>query len=453
MMREVRFSRVMAAWCLTVALVFCCGIMAANADVPGVDVSKISDMTKFNPATYENPSGVDTIKVGLIDAFSGPAAGNGQIYWMTNAFVAYDLNARGGVMVDGKRKMIEIVKGDNQGKAAQTKKVSEKLCLEDKVDLLWGNSGSHLCLITQNVAKKYKTVYVNPHSQSESTMNADNFNRYTFRPCLTSTQFAHAMAYYFKTRPERKFYILNQDYSFGHDLAEQFKDGLKKYVPDATIVGESFHPLFLKDFAPYVTKITASDAEVIFTGDWKPDAENLLKTTRQLGVNLPVANIYVTDATAYKAIGGPAGVGCVNVFDYTISLDRPSNNAFVKLFHESWKGWTHPYNTVQYKWPGTVYGQTINSNYWLYSVIERAGTTDADKVIETWEGDQFRVITGGIMKMRADDHQIIQELFATVYEFPNKFQEDAAYCGAVTVIPPEFCQAPLDPGLKGRVTK
>jgi len=55
------------------------------------------------------------------------------------------------------------------------------------------------------------------------------------------------------------------------------------------------------------------------------------------------------------------------------------------------------------------------------------------------------------MKMRADDHQIIQELYATVYEFPNKYQEDAAYCGSTTVIPPEFCEPPLDPKLKGRI--
>ena len=385
-MSTVRLYRIVAAWCLTVALVFCCGIMAANAENAGVDVKKISDMTDFNPATYVSPTGGDTLKIGLLDAFSGPGAGNGQIYWMSNSFVAYDLNKRGGVMVDGKKKLIEIIKGDNQGKAAQTKKVSEKLCLEDKVDILWGNSGSHLSLITQNVAKKYKIVYVNAHSQSESTMNAENFNRYTFRPCLTSTQFAYAMAYFYKSRPERKFYILNQDYSFGHDLAAQFKEGLKKYVPDAVVVGESFHPLFLKDFAPYVTKITASDAEVIFTGDWNPDAANLLKTTRQLGVKLPIANIYVTDASAYESIGGPNGVGCVNVFDYTISLDRPCNNYFVQHYHKSWENWTHPYDTVQYKWPGTVYGQTINSLYWMYSVIERAGKPIRTKSLKPGKG-------------------------------------------------------------------
>ena len=59
-------------------------------------------------------------------------------------------------------------------------------------------------------------------------------------------------------------------------MAAAFKEGLAKYKPNAQVVGEDYHPLFLKDFAPYITKIQASGAEVIFTGDWAPDGQNLL---------------------------------------------------------------------------------------------------------------------------------------------------------------------------------
>jgi len=108
-----------------------------------------------------------------------------------------------------------------------------------------------------------------------------------------------------------------------------------------------------------------------------------------LGVNFPFANCYCVAASTFKSIGGPAGAGCVNIFDYTLSLDRPSNNTFVNLYHESWKKWTEPYNVVMYEWPGSGLGLCINSQYWLYSVIERSGSTDAEKIIATWEGDEF----------------------------------------------------------------
>ena len=93
------------------------------------------------------------------------------------------------------------------------------------------------------------------------------------------------MAYYYGQirKKEKKFYILCQDYSFGRDMADGFKKGLKEYYPEAQIVGEDYHKLFLTDFAPYLEKIKASGAEVVYTGDWLPDAGNLLKQARADG--------------------------------------------------------------------------------------------------------------------------------------------------------------------------
>ena len=95
---------------------------------------------------------------------------------------------------------------------------------------------------------------------------------------VQTSQIGRAAAYYYSQRKkEKKFYILCQDYLFGHAMANGFKKGLKQYYPEAEIVGEDYHKLFLTDFAPYLTKIKASGAEVVYTGDWIPDAANLLK--------------------------------------------------------------------------------------------------------------------------------------------------------------------------------
>lgn len=94
---------------------------------PAFDIKKMSDMSDFDATTFKNPTG-DTFKIGLIEAFSGASAFNGQIYWLVNSWIAHDFNKRGGIMVDGKKKLIEIVKGDHQAKPAVTKKVAEKLC-------------------------------------------------------------------------------------------------------------------------------------------------------------------------------------------------------------------------------------------------------------------------------------------------------------------------------------
>ena len=98
---------------------------------------------------------------------------------------------------------------------------------------------------------------------------------------------------------------------FGHDMGENFKKALKEYYPEAQIVGEDYHKLFATDYAPYISKIKASGAEVIYTGDWDPDATNLLKQSRAMGVNIPFAHIYMGNPATLTSLGVEATNGLV----------------------------------------------------------------------------------------------------------------------------------------------
>jgi len=423
--------------CLSIGLVMGFLLPRAAMGMPAFDINKISDMSDFDATNFKNPTG-DTFKIGLIEAFSGPSSFNGDLYWLVNTWIAHDFNKRGGIRVDGKKKLIEVVKGDHQAKPAVTKKIAEKLCLEDKVNVLWGTAGSHLTLIVQQVAAQYKTIFMNPMSLTDSLMDGKNFNRYTFRTTITTTQFGHAVAYFYSKRPEKKFYILCQDYMFGHEIAKAFKEGLKKYKPEAEIVGEAFHPLFMKDFAPYLTKIQGSGAEVIYTGDWSPDADNFLKQARALGINLPIANIYMDAPGIQEAVGGAGGRGMVNVNDHHITIDTPEMNAFIKIWHKAWQNFKKPYNTVMWEYPLGAGGKTIAMSYWMMDVIERAGSTDPEKIIKVWEGDTYKALNG-VVQMRACDHQVVRDMYAAEYIFPNAFYKNAAAPGKPFVIPAEFC--------------
>ena len=250
------------------------------------DANKISDMSGFDPATWVNPEG-DTIKIAYVNAFSGPGAINGQIHIVPVMFAVYDINKRGGIWVDGKKKLITLIKADHMSKPDQCKKICERMVLQEKVHILMGTSGSHLMKIINDVANKYKVIAINDGTLADELMDATNFGRYSFMPSISTEPVGRGLAYYYGQRnKEKKFYILCQDYSYGHDMAESFKKGLKEYYPEAQIVGEDYHKLFLTDYAPYLTKIKASGAEVIYTGDWPPDTGNLLKQARQLGVKL-----------------------------------------------------------------------------------------------------------------------------------------------------------------------
>lgn len=421
--------------------------LPAFAKLPGFNPNDISDMSDFDPNQPTVQSG-DTVKIGLVEAFSGPAAINGQYYRLTTHWVAHDINKRGGIMVDGKMKKIQVVLGNSMGKPSMVKKAAERLILKDKVDVLWGTAGSHNTKIVAQVAKKYKTIFMNPMSLSDSLHDGKNFNKYTFRTTLNTTMLGRSMAYFYSKRAETKFYILNQDYGFGHDLAKAFRAGLKEFKPNAKIVGESFHPLFLKDFAPFITKVKASGAEVVFTGDWDPDGANLIRQARRLGLKIPFAHIYADSHVTAVAIGPQAGIGMVNLNDYMLTVNTPANNKFIEVWNKRYnQGYDKPYGRDTYKWPATIFGRTVESTYWLLDVISRAGSTDADKIIKTWEGDKWVGLTG-TLEMRACDHQVVRDIFVTEFVFPNKWFDDSAAYGKAVVVPHNIAISPIPKDLK-----
>ena len=430
---------------VTFSLVLCCSILfslpQSGLALRGFDMTQMSDMSDFDPNHPVIPTG-DTIKIGLLSIFSGAGAESGEYHWPIANWVAHDINKRGGLLVDGKRKKIQIVKGDTQGKPEIARKVAEKLCLEDKVHFLVCTVGSHLALVVQQVAAKHKVVFLNYGGYSDDLMNGSNFNRYTFRTVANTTMFGNALAYYYSQRPERKFYILCQDYLFGHQIADAFKSGLKRYKPKAEIVGEDYHPLFAKDFAPYLTKIQGSGAEVIFTGDWFLDSQNLLKQARGLGIQLPFAHLFMNDPNLLTAVGPTGSAGLVNANQFLIDDDTPAHKAWLTKWNDQWKGWKKPYNTLYYKWPSDQTGMNLSHLYWLMDVIQRAGSTDPEKIIPVWEGDEYKSISGP-WRMRACDHQAIMDLYATEYVYPNKWFERCAYNGKIVKIPAQYVAPPV----------
>jgi ABC-type branched-subunit amino acid transport system substrate-binding protein len=387
------------------------------------EVNKMADMSDFDPNTVQFPTG-DTIKIAVLATFSGPAAQGGESLWLNAAWAAYDINKRGGIVVDGKKKMIQLLKADSMSRPDQTKKVLEEMVLKEGVKFFWGTSGSNIVKVMNQVADKYKVIAANCIALSDELQNVQNFSRYAFMTYVQTSQVGRAFAYYYGNirKKEKKFYILNQDYMFGHDLGEGFKKGLKEYYPEAQIVGEDYHKLFLTDFAPYLTKIKASGAEVIFTGDWDPDAMNLIKQARSLGVNLPFAHIFITNPAPLTQLGAEATKGLMLGMPFVIptpAFQNPDMLKYYKIWKAAYDRFKAPYNDLLYSQGWVPLSMEM---YWLLSVIERAGSVDPEKIIKVWEGDSYQYVNGQVVTMRACDHTLITD-FAIIEYVPPAQQK------------------------------
>ena len=388
------------------------------------DVDKMGDMSDFDPNNPMKVTG-DTVKIAVVASHSGPAAVAGEVYYLCVLWAAHDYNKRGGIFVDGKKKMIEVIKADHQSKPDICKKVCERMVLQEKVHVLWGGNGSHLLKVMNQVADKYKVIAGDFAAPSDELYDAENFTRYSFMPYYSTQQIGRALAYFFGQvrKKEKRFYILCQDYLFGHSIANGFKMGLEEYYPGAQIVGEDYHKLFLTDFAPYLTKIKASGAEVIFTGDFMPDGANLVKQARQLGVTLPFAHMYLDDPPFLMDVGVKGTNGLIYLSQYGSEggfFKTSEQIKFFTIWKEQWKKWKEPYNASNYEHGANPIGVYRDATYWLLSVIERAGSIDPEKIIKVWEGDSYQFVNGKVMTMRSCDHKAIQDLHVTFFVPPEE---------------------------------
>jgi branched-chain amino acid transport system substrate-binding protein len=349
-----------------------------------------------------NPAGAvakDTVKIAQISAFSGPFGAYGQIYHAMIKFAVDQQNAKGGLL--GKK--IEIIKADSELKPDVATRKAKKLILEDKVNFIGGTPGSHIAIALNKVATEHKTIFVNYAGMSD-IIQGKEFSRYAFRVCQNAYNFTSALAQLMATEPYRKFYIICQDYTWGHDVAKAFKEQIKIHIPDAEIVGEDYHPLATKDFAPYIKKVINAKADAIFTGNWGPDASLLVKQARAMGLKTPFPFVmtFGWDAPLLYELKDEA-VGIYSAYDYTMRVDTPENKAMIARYHEQHKK-DEDFRTW---WPD---GHVIIGWNMVFAAVERAGSLDPEKVIEALEGMWYKTPVGW-WAMRKCDHQLILPMF------------------------------------------
>jgi ABC-type branched-subunit amino acid transport system substrate-binding protein len=387
----------------------------------------LSSILLFFP---ENPVGAadGKIVIGMIEPTSGAFKASGERSVLSAKYAVDEANAKGGLL----GKEVVLVVEDSLFKPDVGVRKATKLILEDKADFLTGSLGSHVVLAVMKVAEKYKKPFLVSNSEAASITGKD-FNPYIFRTTPTTDQRSSAVVSYLgKYTKFKKYYILCMDFSLGREIGDAYKEKLSK-IPGAQLVGEDYHPLGLKDFSPYVSKVIASGAEVVLTGNYGPDLSNMIRAGGQLGWKAITAGGYLFDPVILQDVR-EAALGHL-VFNHTlIDLGNPVWKKFYIDFQEKHKD----LDKVAYS-PVLGVSQYFTLQ-WLFDVIKRVGTTDSEKIIQGWEGASYNMPWGKVT-MRACDHQIL-----TLYKGAPIVRENDffpfPYTGKLVTIPEEEVTVP-----------
>ncbi len=388
--------------------------------------SAIITSAAFAALSAFSAQAADSIKVGFIDPLSGPFAATGtgglkQLEYAADVLV----NQKGGVL--GGRNF-EVVPYDNKISPKESLVQLKRAIGEGVRYIFQGNSSGVANALTDAINKHNKrnpddrVLFIN-YSAVDPALTNEKCNYWHFRFDANADMKMNALTDVIKTNDGiKKVYIIGQDYSFGKAVAAAAVKFLKEKRPDVTIVGNELHPIGkVKDFTPYATKIRASGADAVITGNWGADMVGLGKAIGETGLDVPIFTYYAANDGITKTIGA-SGKDKIRLV-HEGPLNPVSTDAYSE-FHKGFKAKNPDKDITQFR--------LANAIQMLAAAMDKAGSDKAADVAAALEGMEFTSLHGEKLMMRASDHQLIQPIHISVHTDENvTFDSDNSGFGLV----------------------
>ena len=352
------------------------------------------------------------LRLALIEGLSGPFANTGEAVYRNLVWAVERVNARGGVRTAQGQRLLELRRHDSKGQNEEALSALKAAIDEGAQIILQGNSSANALALMDAIHKHNerdparRVLFLN-YSAVDPVLTNERCSFWHFRfDAHADMRMAALMQVLQEDRQVKAVYLIGQDYSFGQAVLREARKQLAERRPDVQVAGEELHPMGrIKDFLPYVTKIRASGAQAVITGNWGNDLTLLVKAAREVGYEGKFYTFYGNALGAPAAIGD-AGVGRVlAVAEWMPNVRGRESEAFYRSFRERFPKPQDDYLHLRMQMMIEALAQSI----------EKAGT--AEPMVLARQLEQVRVsLAGQTGFMRAEDHQFQQPLVVGVMQ-------------------------------------
>jgi branched-chain amino acid transport system substrate-binding protein len=326
------------------------------------------------------------IKIGVIaevQSIAGAATpGGAQI-------AADEINAKGGIL--GRK--IEIVTYDNKSSSADSVRAFQRAVSEDKVSAVIASYISEVVLALEPWAARLKMPLITPGAASneitKAIHNDYDKNKYTFHGYLTSAAQAQLVCDAAKELlvDQLKFKtaaIMSEDAAWTKPLDVGYeaclpKAGLKvvehvRFSPDTT------------DFTPIFNNLEAKKPDVIVTGISHVGVQPTVQWKNQ---QVPIPMFGISSQATNETFGKDTNQAAEGVLYQGVSgpgvAVTPKSVPFAENFKKKFGNY-----------PSYAGYTSYDEVYYIADAVKRAGSTDADKLVDAlektdWEGTIGRV--------------------------------------------------------------
>jgi len=360
--------------------------------------------TMLVPAPWRSAYGqAKPYKIGTLQPLSGAGAAGGKTALVGLQMAVDRINRSGGI----NGRPVEIVIADDESKPDVGRRKTEKLVVEDMVDVHVGGFLSNICLACMPVFEEQKVVNMISVCL-DTTLTTSKCNRYSFRV----HDYAPAQAVAFGpalTKMGKKWHIAYADYSWGQSTRDAYAQEIKKHGGE--VVGTTGIPLGTADMTPFLSKIQG-EFDGLFGIFFGKDGVTIGNQAFDLGLTKKykwAGDGAIAESTNLPALGNKIE-GFIGINRYIPVFEGPFDTPYHHHFFDDAVARLKKVDPS-----GPLPDRYVQSNFEAMNALKVGmekskfeGRKDTMKLIESLEGLQMKLsddFPTGDKLLRKDDHQ------------------------------------------------
>lgn len=355
----------------------------------------------------------------MVESLSGPFANTGEAVFRNLIWAVERVNQRGGIRTGQGARLLQLDRYDSKGQNEEALSALRSAIDDGAQVILQGNSSATAAALIDAIGKhnerepNRRVLFLN-YSAVEPALTNEKCSFWHFRfDAHADMRMAALMAVLKDDASVKRAYLIGQDYSFGQAVLREAKRQLGVQRPDIQIVGDELHPIGrVKDFLPYMTKIKASGAQAVITGNWGNDLTLLVKTAKDVGFDGKFYTFYGNALGAPAAIG-EAGVGkVIAVADWLPNLPSRESQAFYSSFRQRFPKPVDDYVHMRMQLMIEMLAQALDK-----AALGASPSSVIDVAAIATHLESGKVtLSGQSASMRSTDHQLQQALVVGVMD-------------------------------------
>ena len=336
----------------------------------------------------------ETIKVGVLHSLSGTMAISETTLKDTMLMLIDEQNKKGGLL----GKQLEAVVVDPASDWPLFAEKARELIQQKKVAAVFGcwTSVSRKSVLPVFEELNGLLFYPVQYEGEESSKNV------FYTGAAPNQQAIPAVDYLMNEIGVKRWVLAGTDYVYPRTTNKILEAYLKlKGVADADIMinytpfGHSDWQSIVSDVKKFGSQGKKTAVVSTINGDANVPFYKELGNQGVSAENIPVVAFSVGEEEL-SGIDTKPLVGHLAAWNYFMSIDTPENDAFIKKWHAYIKDTKRVTNDP-------MEAHYIGFNMWV-KAVEKAGTTDVDKVADAMLGIKFPNLTGGMAIMNSNHH-------------------------------------------------